>query len=176
MFPDKKRTSLEHNDSRSSSRNHLPEAVSTSSRPPRRIYARPAMSSTNNHQYTPIRPPSPPATTYFSGFSNDPNAPGHHPLEPTAHSDAQAHFAYSTTLRRHHVDSTGHAATPIHPDFFADGFTNLINHAQRTWDEWRGGNREETMENGWRGGQRESEPPKEGTSGQFASWSIEVSR
>lgn len=49
------------------------------------------------------RPDSPPASAYFSGFSG----PHYEPL-PTP--DALAHFAYSTTLRRHHIE------TPITPD------------------------------------------------------------
>jgi P-type Ca2+ transporter type 2C len=181
MYPDKKRTSLSK-DERSSNPHQSPQAISSSSRAPRRIYARPAMAYVNtNNPYIPAqqRPPSPPATAYFSGFQNENE--GQAPAagmqrEPTAHTDAQAHFAYSTTLRRHQVDSAGYAATPIRPDFLADGFTTLLGKAQRAWDNWKSGGKDALLENGW--GEREptteAEPPREGKSGQFASWSIEV--
>ena len=130
-----------------------------------------------NHPYLPAfqRPPSPPATAYFSGFQNENDGQGVQ-REPTAHTDAQAHFAYSTTLRRHQVDSAGYAATPMRPDFLADGFTALLGKAHRAWDNWKTGGTETLLENGW--GERdqvaEAGPPKEGKSGQFASWSVEV--
>ena len=44
------------------------------------------------------RTESPPASAYFSEFAGD-----DHELQPTT-PDASAHFAYSTTLRRHHTD------------------------------------------------------------------------
>jgi Ca2+-transporting ATPase len=181
MYPDKKRTSLSR-DERSSEPHQPPQAISSSSRAPRRIYARPAMTYVNtNNPYLPVhqRPPSPPATAYFSGFQNEnesQDAALGMQREPTAHTDAQAHFAYSTTLRRHQVDSAGYAATPIRPDFLADGFTTLLGKAQRAWDNWRSGGEDELLESGW--GEREpateEEHPREGKSGQFASWSIEV--
>lgn len=46
----------------------------------------------------PTRSPSPPASSYF------PEAHGSDSLTPTK--DASSHFAYSTTLRRHHADSS----------------------------------------------------------------------
>ncbi|KAI0041087.1 Ca-transporting ATPase [Auriscalpium vulgare] len=50
------------------------------------------------------RSESPPASAYFSKFVGD---------EPQPSPDAQAHFAYSTTLRRHtHNDSGGMGITP----------------------------------------------------------------
>lgn len=52
------------------------------------------------------RSDSPPASTYFSGFSG----PHYEPL-PTP--DALAHFAYSTTLRRHHVETSITPDMPI---------------------------------------------------------------
>ncbi|KIM31390.1 hypothetical protein M408DRAFT_65323 [Serendipita vermifera MAFF 305830] len=125
-----------------------------------------------NNPYLPPRPPSPPATAYFSGFQNESDGQGAQ-REPTAHTDAQAHFAYSTTLRRHQVDSAGYAATPIRPDFLADGFTNLLGRAHRAYDNWKTGSSEPLLENGERGQAAEAEPPKEGNSGQFASWSVE---
>lgn len=42
---------------------------------------------------------SPPASTYFTQYASDDS----HVLEPTV-PDADAHFAYSTTLRRHHPE------------------------------------------------------------------------
>ncbi|KAJ8509298.1 hypothetical protein ONZ45_g8513 [Pleurotus djamor] len=48
---------------------------------------------------TATRSPSPPASSYFPMLSADGSAR----LRPTP--DADAHFAYSTTLRRHHTDS-----------------------------------------------------------------------
>ena len=46
------------------------------------------------------RPPSPPASAYFPSFPDDPYA------RPVAAPDAESHFAYSTTLRRHHTEFT----------------------------------------------------------------------
>jgi P-type Ca2+ transporter type 2C len=46
------------------------------------------------------RSPSPPASAYFPMLSSDPNAS----LQPTAGADA--HFAYSTTFRRHQVENS----------------------------------------------------------------------
>ncbi|KAI5117984.1 hypothetical protein M0805_009201 [Coniferiporia weirii] len=43
------------------------------------------------------RDPSPPASAYFTGYAES--------EEPTASKDAGAHFAYSTTLRRHNAES-----------------------------------------------------------------------
>ena len=51
---------------------------------------------------------SPPASTYFTHYANDDS----HVLEPTI-PDANSHFAYSTTLRRHHPDGPlGFPQTP----------------------------------------------------------------
>ncbi|EJD08323.1 Ca-transporting ATPase [Fomitiporia mediterranea MF3/22] len=50
------------------------------------------------------RDASPPASAYFSGFSGSEQ-------QPTASEDASAHFAYSTTLRRHNtltISDSGH--------------------------------------------------------------------
>jgi P-type Ca2+ transporter type 2C len=44
----------------------------------------------------PVRSESPPASTYFPDLSEDPDG------EPLPTADADSHFAYSTTLRRHH--------------------------------------------------------------------------
>ncbi|KAF7290048.1 Ca-transporting ATPase [Mycena chlorophos] len=59
-------------------------------------------SSTAYSAYDPPRSASPPASAYFPEFS-DANGPNSR-IRPTG--DAQPHFAYSTTLRRHHVDES----------------------------------------------------------------------
>ena len=46
------------------------------------------------------RPASPPASAYFPSFPDGPYA------RPVAAPDAESHFAYSTTLRRHHTEFT----------------------------------------------------------------------
>lgn len=176
MYTDKKRSSVSREDDIHRSNPHQPpQAISTSSYAPRRANARPAMAYVNtNNPYQPLRQPSPPATAYFSGFSTDPQRD----QEPTPHADAQAHFAYSTTLRRHQVDSTGHAlTTPISPSFFADRFNSVMTRTTRIWDGLTSNVREPLLENGdrEREASREAHPAKEGKSGQFASWSPEVS-
>lgn len=99
---------MSSNDKKRSSLTDLPEelvhmsAFSTASST---FAARNAVSRNAYNPSSPItpRPDSPPASAYFSGFSGP-----HH--EPLATPDAPAHFAYSTTLRRHHVE------TPITPE------------------------------------------------------------
>lgn len=170
MYVDKKRGSISKDDRPAS---QTPAAASTSTFYTRRSSARPTMAHINtNNLYNNTNSPSPPATAYFSGFSEDPNA--RH--EPTANPDAQAHFAYSTTLRRHHVDHAGHA-TPIRTDFFPDGLKNLTYQVTRMWDNWRAGGQEYLLENGWgeQDASRPSHTPKDGVSAQYASWSAEVS-
>ncbi|TFK50739.1 Ca-transporting ATPase [Heliocybe sulcata] len=51
------------------------------------------------------RSPSPPASAYFSNFGPD------HDHEPEPTPDANNHFAYSTTLRRHHTEPFGPSAS-----------------------------------------------------------------
>ena len=53
------------------------------------------------------RPVSPPASAYFPSFPDDPHA------RPIATPNAEAHFAYSTTLRRHHTEFTA-LQSPAH--------------------------------------------------------------
>ncbi|TBU36913.1 hypothetical protein BD309DRAFT_1023970, partial [Dichomitus squalens] len=58
--------------------------------------------------YAQYRSESPPASAYFSHFSGD-----HHEEPQPTHPDANAHFAYSTTLRRHTLEGPlGIPATP----------------------------------------------------------------
>lgn len=66
-------------------------------------------SSTHRHVYHNFnqRSPSPPASAYFPLLSADHSAR----LRPTA--DAEAHFAYSTTLRRHQSEASA-LASPAH--------------------------------------------------------------
>ncbi|KAK7691917.1 hypothetical protein QCA50_005322 [Cerrena zonata] len=57
--------------------------------------------------YPPMRSSSPPASAYFSHFTGD-----HHGEPVPTTPDAGSHFAYSTTLRRHHVEQAlGHPPT-----------------------------------------------------------------
>ena len=67
-------------------------ASSSSSASARRVYVR-------SPTYPPMRSSSPPASAYFSHFTGD-----HHGEPVPTTPDASAHFAYSTTLRRHHVE------------------------------------------------------------------------
>jgi Ca2+-transporting ATPase len=53
------------------------------------------------------RPVSPPASAYFPSFPDDPHA------RPIATPNVEAHFAYSTTLRRHHTEFTA-LQSPAH--------------------------------------------------------------
>jgi P-type Ca2+ transporter type 2C len=71
-------------------------------------YPSPSTSSTYTRRssHYPPRPASPPACTYFS-----PSNPDDHDMHPTP--GAQAHFSYSTTLKRHGISSN----TPRSPNF-----------------------------------------------------------
>ena len=61
-------------------------------------FSRPAYNmSQGPHGQAPPRSPSPPASAYFPLLSDD-------RLRPVP--NAESHFAYSTTLRRHHADAT----------------------------------------------------------------------
>ncbi|KAI0061869.1 Ca-transporting ATPase [Artomyces pyxidatus] len=94
------------------------------------------------------RSPSPPASAYFSKFVGDEQ-------EPQASPDAQSHFAYSTTLRRHHPDGLGltphsagfpafdslrSAVAEEGPSGIWDRLVSLVKGAQ---------GREDTLENGY---------------------------
>ena len=70
------------------------------------------------------RSPSPPASAYF------PLVPGDAHPRFQATPDAEAHFSYSTTLRRHHVDAAG-LSTPR-------GFVAVVNaEATSVWTRIR---------------------------------------
>lgn len=153
-----------------------PRPITTSSsssyprRPPKRLY--PSHINTS-YGYSPLaqREPSPPASTYFANFPTDPDSHA----EPIPLANAQDHFAYSTTLRRHHVEDP--LTTPIRRGEFAEGFVEFSYRLRRLWGQWKSGERDLGLENG--SGGREPlhppEPPKEGVSVIFASRSIEVS-
>lgn len=78
-----------------------------------------AASSSSNYRTNnsptvhPPRSPSPPASAYFPSLSSDANAI----FRPTP--DAESHFAYSTTLRRHQSEA---AAALKSPAVFAAAF------------------------------------------------------
>ena len=147
-------------------------SASSSSYP--RLSKRPHPSYINtSYGYSPIaqREPSPPASTYFANFPTDP----HSHADPIPLDNAQEHFAYSTTLRRHHVEDP--LTTPIRRGEFAEGFNAFTYRLRRFWDQWKFGERELGLENGLdgRGPPGPPEPPKEGVSVIFAFRSIEVS-
>ena len=151
-----------------------PITTSSSSSYPRRPPKRPYPSYINtSYGYSPLaqREPSPPASTYFANFPTDPDSHA----DPIPLANAQDHFAYSTTLRRHHVEDP--LTTPIRRGGFADGFNAISYHLRRLWGQWKSGERELGLENGSGGREplQPSEPPKEGVSVIFASRSVEVS-
>ncbi|KAL0955624.1 hypothetical protein HGRIS_001857 [Hohenbuehelia grisea] len=118
------------------------------------------------HAYHDLRSPSPPASSYFPLLSAGDNAH----LQPTA--DAESHFAYSTTLRRHRADST--LATP------ADIASAVEAEATSLWKRaltWITGNppsaQYEMVENGRASPSKGREPPRDTVSARFAHSSIE---
>jgi len=153
-----------------------PRPITTSSsssyprRPSKRLY--PSYIDTS-YGYSPLaqREPSPPASAYFENFPNDPDSHA----DPIPLGNAQEHFAYSTTLRRHHVEDP--LTTPIRRGEFAEGFSAFSYRLRRLWGQWKSGERELGLENGSGGREplQPPEPPKEGVSVTFASRSIEVS-
>ncbi|KIJ51258.1 hypothetical protein M422DRAFT_244442 [Sphaerobolus stellatus SS14] len=111
------------------------------------------------------RPDSPPASAYFSGFS------GPHD-EPTPTPGAQAHFAYSTTLRRHNVD--GQEAQPFGP---LQPLMTSVEEAGGWFKRFSkgilgGDSREDTMENGFERTQG-TRPPKDTPSAKYAHMTVE---
>ncbi|KAG6853669.1 hypothetical protein C0991_002467 [Blastosporella zonata] len=116
--------------------------------------------------YQPGRSPSPPASAYFPLLSGDTRAR----LRPTA--DADAHFAYSTTLRRHPSEAAA-LASPAH-------LAHAVNaEAQTLWSRaiayvtGRRGDYEPLVENGRVSppSQRDSQAPT--ASAQFAHTSVQ---
>ncbi|KAJ7198484.1 Ca-transporting ATPase [Mycena pura] len=93
------------------------------------------------------RSASPPASTYFPLLSADAGAGTR--LRPTA--DAESHFAYSTTLRRHHADGL-----PLSPTEFASAVNAEASSLwSRAIDAVTGRTPETNLENG-----RVTPPPK----------------
>jgi hypothetical protein len=146
-----------------------PIAASSSSYP-RRPVKRPHIYTSNGYSPIAQRDPSPPASAYFASFPTDPDSHA----DPIPLANAQEHFAYSTTLRRHHVEDA--LTTPIGRGGFQEWFNEFTYRLRRLWEQWRSGERELGLENGWGGREASRTPePKEGISVTFASRSIEVS-
>lgn len=116
------------------------------------------------------RPESPPASAYFSGFA------GPHD-EPLPTPDASAHFAYSTTLRRHNVEA---AASSEQREGFGS-LQPLVSRVQEAggWimnlaDGVRGGrSREDTVENGWGDPSHSHRPHRETPAAKYAHLPVE---
>jgi hypothetical protein len=127
-------------------------------------------SSTHRHAYHNInqRSPSPPASAYFPLLSADHGAR----LRPTP--DAEAHFAYSTTLRRHQSEASA-LASPAH-------LASAVNaEASSLWSRAVGaitGQRQDDhgggMENGRTSPAAQREEKKDTASARFAHYSVEV--
>ena len=134
-------------------------------------YSRQPMSRTNG-TYTSVqnhpRPESPPASAYFSGFA------GPHD-EPTPTADAPAHFAYSTTLRRHSVEAVApqrHSFGPLRP--FVSTVAEVGGWLQGWADGVKGGlTRDNSLENGWGDPSQAHQPQRETPSAKYAHVSVE---
>ncbi|RDB25132.1 Calcium-transporting ATPase 1 [Hypsizygus marmoreus] len=125
-------------------------------------------SSSHRPMYAPPRTPSPPASAYFPLLSADSSAR----LRPTP--DAEAHFAYSTTLRRHHSEVSA-LASPAH-------LASAVNaEASSLWSRAVGiltrqrpdGDREPRLEAGRVSPPMPREPSAATASAQFAHTTIE---
>jgi len=116
--------------------------------------------ATSARNISTTRPSTPPASTYFTTFDDNDQEP-----IPTA--NAQSHFAYSTTLRRHPTELTSPNAQHFHlPP--VEGFVNQVLGAVGG-ERWQRDIEAEPLRNGG--------PPShsEGTSSsRFAHLSIEV--
>jgi P-type Ca2+ transporter type 2C len=123
-----------------------------------------ASSSSYNHPVQ-ARSESPPASAYFPLLSADSNAR----FRPVP--DAEAHFAYSTTLRRHHTDLT-----------LASTAQAVNAEASSLWSKVMGaitgkrkeGDHEERMGNGHAIGDTTGEVKRDTASARFAHYSVEV--
>ncbi|KAH9485618.1 Calcium-transporting ATPase 1 [Psilocybe cubensis] len=134
-----------------------------------------AASSSSNYRYgnqhsasIPGRSPSPPASAYFPLLSGDNTTR----LRPTP--DADAHFAYSTTLRRHQSESAAALASPA---VFAAAVnaeaTSLWTRAVNTITG-RQTNEYQVVENGRETPPASREQSKDTASGKFAHMSAEA--
>ncbi|KAH7919088.1 calcium-transporting P [Leucogyrophana mollusca] len=136
----------------------------------------PLYSATQSYSQSEHRPPSPPASSYFPSVSKSQSG------EPQPAPGASDHFAYSTTLRRHHNEGSLSLSLPLpqkFPDFAsAEGLwhkavTAVTGH-QRTHED-------DVLENGYAlVGGRVSPPPafdrddrRETPSARFAHCTVE---
>ncbi|KAG8220490.1 hypothetical protein J3R82DRAFT_3186 [Butyriboletus roseoflavus] len=118
------------------------------------------------------RPPSPPASSYFHSFADTQFG------EPQPSPGASSHFAYSTTLRRHHAEPTSlipQKLSDIAPGVTAEG---LLQRAFRTVTGER--SRNDALESGYSLVNGRSSPPRtnredkrETPSARFAHLSVE---
>ncbi|KAK0195989.1 Ca-transporting ATPase [Armillaria mellea] len=119
-------------------------------------------SSFSRRGRSPQRSPSPPASTYFPLLASDPENAR---LQPVP--DAEAHFSYSTTLRRHHLE--GSVTTPSE-------LASAVNaEASSLWSRvlaWITGQPPDDHLESGRGTPR-PEPPKHTLSSQYAHCSVE---
>ncbi|THH18312.1 hypothetical protein EW146_g2633 [Bondarzewia mesenterica] len=119
------------------------------------------------------RSPSPPASAYFSKFVGDEQE-----LQPTP--DAQSHFAYSTTLRRHQPQGSLGMGTPRSSTF--PGLESLRSAVAEEgpsglWNKlvslWKGRSREDSSRNGYAAVSTGDERQQETPSARFANDTIE---
>lgn len=147
-------------------------------------FPEPSISSTSAHSVLystssaghpppdPPRSPSPPASSYFPSFPDSQFG------EPQPTPGASSHFAYSTTLRRHHAEPMGlipQKLSDIAPGVSAEG---LLQKAFGAVTGQR--SRDDALENGYslvngRSSPRTNRDEKRDTpSARFAHWSVEV--
>ncbi|KAH9935143.1 calcium-transporting ATPase [Epithele typhae] len=131
----------------------------TSSSSARARYTASPRAPMNAEPYNPYRTESPPASAYFSHFDGD----HHHEPHPTW-PDTDAHFAYSTTLRRHTLEGPLGLPPP--------SLGELRNAAETegprgVWDRTR--DQYELLPTS-----RKEDAPTESASARFAHYSIQV--
>lgn len=118
-----------------------------------------------NYTHVP-RSPSPPASTYFSSFAGN--------AEPQPTPDANAHFAYSTTLRRHHPDQSLSGGSSAFQSLGSVVSTEGAELWDRVMSKVAGGpSAEETMEQGHANG-HSVKGQQETPSSQYAHFTVEV--
>lgn len=129
-----------------------------------------SMSSTGHPPPDHIRSPSPPASSYFPTFADTEFG------EPQPTPDATSHFAYSTTLRRHHAEPMGLVPQKLSDIVPVVAAENLVQKALRAV---RGRPRDE--EGGYSLVDGHSTPPRtnrdekrDTPSARFVHWSVEV--
>lgn len=126
----------------------------------------PLASSSSYHHHPPIRSASPPASAYFPLLSEENNNTAR--LRPIP--DAEAHFAYSTTLRRHPTElslaSTAQAVNAEASSVWSRFVSAITGRQEREDKEW--------AENGHANGASQSEAKQDTASARFAHCSVEV--